>query len=87
VVHSSRYYRDGCVWLGYAYQGIDGKWFRHEQFKPKAVFGVDGRLKYILTAKDWQDDPLMRQELETYKIKCNGLSNTGLNKLLVGSCL
>jgi hypothetical protein len=86
-VYSTRYYRDGFVWLGYAHIGIDGKWFRNEQFKPKAVFGADGRLKYVLTAKSWQNDPLMRQELEVYKIKCNGLPNAGLNKSIIESCL
>lgn len=84
-VYSSRYYRDGCVWLGYAHQGVDGKWFRVEQFKPKAVFGTDGRLKHVLTSQCAFDDPMMRQEIECYKIKCNGLPvNQGLGNLGLG---
>lgn len=69
-VYSSRYYRDGCVWFGYAHKGVDGKWFRCEQFKPRIRFNADGRMthvSYLIT-----DDPMARQEFENYKIKCNG---------------
>lgn len=82
-VYSSRYYRDGFVWLGYAHLGVDGKWFRVEQFKPRAVFSSGGRLKCISISKCLHDDPMMMQEIECYRIKCNGPSLTqGLGGLL-----
>lgn len=86
-VYSSRYYRDGFVWLGYAHLGIDGEWFRYKQFKPKAVFGIDGRLKHILVSISWLNDSLMQHEIERYKVKCNALPSASPNEAVTESYL
>ena len=78
-VYLSRYFRDGFVLFGWAHKGVDGKWFRAEQVKPRIRFNTAGYITHV--SIQITSDPMARQQFECYKIKCNGSPFQGLGNL------
>ena len=77
-VYSSKYYRWGFRWFKFVWLGDDGKHYIANIEKIKARFNSGGELLYLLVPKEFVNDPMLNQEIECYKIKCNGLNPYGL---------
>ena len=67
--YSGRFYRNGFAWFSFVYQGVDGKWFKEPQAKPRIKTDINGRFISICGASD----PISSQQIEVYRIKCNGI--------------
>ena len=77
-VYSSKYHQDGFRWLTWVWLGNDGKHYTSKIEKMRARFDSEGRLLWLMLPRQLVNDPVLNQEVESYKIKCNGHNPYGL---------
>jgi len=83
-VYSSIYYRDGSRWFSWVWLGDDGKHYTANIPKIKARFNSDGKLLYLMLPAKLVNHPVLNQQIECYKIRCNGLNPCGLGAAGLG---